>query len=116
MCYVIADATNYITSNLDKNHFTMEIFIDLKKAFNTVDHGVLLKKLDLYGIRGMSTILHQSFSICTTISCKEHITCGVPQAGAPNRGDNRPIIPPGFWIIYKLLLCNHGRISYENSL
>ena len=37
-----------------KNHFTMGIFIDLKKAFDTVDHGTLLKKLDLYDIRGIS--------------------------------------------------------------
>ena len=54
-CYAIPDATNYITSILDKNHLTMSTFIDLKKKFDTVDHGVLLKKLGFYGIRGISS-------------------------------------------------------------
>ena len=34
--YVIADETNYIISNLDKNHFTMGIFIGYKKAISMV--------------------------------------------------------------------------------
>ena len=37
----ILDIVNTIQSNLDKQLFTCEIFIDLKKAFDTVDHSVL---------------------------------------------------------------------------
>ena len=33
----LADATHYIMSNLDNGYFTMGIFINLRKAFNTVD-------------------------------------------------------------------------------
>ena len=73
---------------MDKNHFTMGIFIYLKKTFNTVGHGIyLLKKLAFYGIRDVSGYFLRSYlsnrsqfvSLATTVSCKEHITYCVPQ-------------------------------------
>ena len=37
-------------NNLDSGNFTAGVFIDIKKAFDTVDHNILLKKLDYYMI------------------------------------------------------------------
>ena len=38
--------------NLDKGRYTSVTFIDLKKAFDTVDHQILLQKLRVYGLAG----------------------------------------------------------------
>ena len=43
-----------IQKQLDAGSYTVGVFVDLKKAFNTVDHNILLEKLDYYGIRGVA--------------------------------------------------------------
>jgi len=52
--------TELIRSSLDKNEFTAGIFIDLQKAFDTVEHKIL-KKLQHYGIRGKAYDLIYSY-------------------------------------------------------
>ena len=46
--------TENIRTHLNKNKLTAGVFIDLRKAFDTVDHDNFLTKLDHYGIRGLA--------------------------------------------------------------
>jgi len=42
-----------ITEAIDGNRYSIGIFLDLAKAFDTIDHSILIKKLYVYGIRGL---------------------------------------------------------------
>ena len=76
-----------ITEALDKGNSVIGIFLDFSKAFDTVDHKILLQKLKLYGIQGIShqwlqdylTNRHQFVTYNSVKSNKEIIKCGVPQ-------------------------------------
>ena len=46
----LLNCTNDWYINMDKGQYTAMVFIDLKKAFDTVDHEIVLKKLTKYGI------------------------------------------------------------------
>ena len=48
--HAIAQLVDQIYEAFEKNVYTLGLFIDLSKAFNTVDHSILLRKLELYSI------------------------------------------------------------------
>lgn len=54
--YALIDIINRIQLNIDKKLFSWGIFIELKKVLDTVNHSILLQKLQRYGIRGVVNI------------------------------------------------------------
>ena len=83
----LIDIVETIRHSLDNKKFGCGLFIDLKKAFDTVNHDILLTKLEHYGIRDISLQWFKSYltdrkqyvSIDGTHSSVRDITCGVPQ-------------------------------------
>ena len=83
----LLDCTNDWYVNLDRKMFNLVVLIDLKKAFDTVDHQILLNKLELCGIKGQALTLLKSYltnrnqkcQIKNSFSSERLIKCGVPQ-------------------------------------
>ena len=83
----LIEITDTIRRLVDEKNVVFSLFIDFKKAFDTVDHAILLYKLNHYGIRGHANKFFNSYlsnrSQFTTVngisSNPRRINCGVPQ-------------------------------------
>lgn len=81
------DLIDKICENINKKQLVGGIFLDLTKAFDTIDHGILLQKLSLLGLDDISLKLMHSYltdrrqvvCIADKISDEEEINIGVPQ-------------------------------------
>ena len=57
----VLNFSDYILQELDKGIFCCGVFMDLCKAFDTIDHHILLKELFLYGLRGIPLQWFQNY-------------------------------------------------------
>ena len=93
--HVLIHLTNKIRHEIDKGNYACGIFVD----FDMVDHHILLKKLEYYGVRGISNKLFASYlrnrkqfiSINGYKSNLADVKCGVPQGS---------ILGPLLFLIY----------------
>ena len=105
----IVNLMEKITNSLDNMKAVISVFIELKKAFDTIDHTNLLQKFNHYGIRGItnqwvcSYLTHrkQYVQINGTKSSLKRIICGFPQ------GSN---LCPTLFNLYLNDICNVSSI------
>lgn len=85
--HALSTLTNFLAKKLDDSETSIVVFLDLSKAFETVDHSILLDKLYFYGIRGIALELIKSYlenrkqrvKTGNHLSDFMEILCGVPQ-------------------------------------
>ena len=83
----LLDSTNEWFINMDRGKINIAVFLDLQKACDTINHDILLKKLERYGmgspvlnlLRNYLTDRTHMCSVNGVLSCSKTVTCGVPQ-------------------------------------
>ena len=95
----LLDSTNEWFINMDRGKINIAVFLDLQKAFDTINHDILLKKLERYGmgsavlnlLRNYLTDRTQMCSVNGVLSGSKTVMCGIPQCS---------ILGPLLFLIY----------------
>ena len=85
--HAIIEMVDKITKAIDQGKYTVGVFLDLSKAFDTIDHRILIRKLEYYGIRGITKSLFENYlkdrkqivKYNSVQSTEKTILTGVPQ-------------------------------------
>ena len=112
--HAVQTAIHSVTKALDTSYQCMGIFIDFSKAFDTIQHNILLDKLYHYGVRGIAHKLISSylsnrkqfvFYDNECYSAVEDINVGVPQGSA---------LGPLFFILYvnDIISCAEASVEF----
>ena len=59
--HAIVDTLQYVYDNLDEGNTVISFFLDFSKAFDCVNHDILLDKMSIYGVRGIASSWFRSY-------------------------------------------------------
>ena len=99
------ELTESIYNSIDSKQHCAGVFIDLKKAFDTVNHKLLVEKLSFYGVRGVANAWLENYLmnrkqyvvVDNQASSIPFIKCGVPQGS---------VLGPVLFLLFINDICN----------